>query len=156
MPPTCHLLATYLHRNLIGISSESHRNLIGTSPNDERIFKQLSPKYHLYLQLCLLSSGVPENARGVLGCLTNVIRVFSPPATGFAFASGLANPRLETLHQKKSHIPCAYAIFFVPLQPQTQIGLCRHIIKRRLLALVLVCRNPENFVTQYKRAINVP
>ena len=75
MPPICHLFATYLHRNIIGTSLESHRNLIGTSPNDERIFKQLSPKYHLYLQLCLLSSGVPENARGVLGCLTNVIRV---------------------------------------------------------------------------------
>ena len=26
--------------------------------------------------VCLLSSGVPENARGVLGCLTNDIRVF--------------------------------------------------------------------------------
>ena len=41
------------------------------------------------------------------------------PATGFAFASGLVNPpRLYTLHstQKKSHIPCAYAIFLLPLQ----------------------------------------
>ena len=27
-PFVCHLLATYLHRNLIGISSEPHRNLI--------------------------------------------------------------------------------------------------------------------------------
>ena len=54
-PFVCHLHATYLHRNLIGISSESHRNLIGISPNDEHIIKQLSPKYHLYLHLCLLS-----------------------------------------------------------------------------------------------------
>ena len=41
------------------------------------------------------------------------------PATGFAFASGLANPpRLYTLHftQKKSHSPCAYAIFLLPLR----------------------------------------
>ena len=70
MPPIYHLFATYLHRNLIG-----------TSPNDEHIIKQLSPKYHLYLQLCLLSSGVPENARGVLGCLTNVIRVCRTAST---------------------------------------------------------------------------
>ena len=27
MPPICHLFATYLHRNLIGISSEPHWNL---------------------------------------------------------------------------------------------------------------------------------
>ena len=74
LPLICHLSPSEPHRNLIGTSSESHRNLIGTSPNDERIFKQLSPKYHLYL--CLLSSEVPDNARGVLGCLTNVIRVF--------------------------------------------------------------------------------
>ena len=67
-PFVCHLLAPYLHWNLIGTSLEPHWNLIGISPNDERIFKQLSPKYHLYLQLCLLSSGVPENARGVIGC----------------------------------------------------------------------------------------
>ena len=43
------------------------------------------------------------------------------PATGFAFASGLANPpRLYTLHHtlytKKSHSPCAYAIFLLPLR----------------------------------------
>ena len=43
-PFVCHLFATYLHRNLIGTSSESHRNLIGTSPNDERIIKQLLPR----------------------------------------------------------------------------------------------------------------
>ena len=59
-PVVYHLSATNLPPISIGISSESHRNLIGISPNDERIFKQLSPKYHLYLQLCLLSSGVPE------------------------------------------------------------------------------------------------
>ena len=90
-PFVCHLSATYLPPISIGTSSESHRNLIGTSPSDERIFKQLSQKYHLYLQLCPLSSGVPENARGIMGCLTNVIRVFSPPATCLVFASGLAN-----------------------------------------------------------------
>ena len=42
------------------------------------------------------------------------------PATGFAFASGLANPPcLYTalpLTQKKSHSPCAYAIFLLPLR----------------------------------------
>ena len=106
-PFVCHLLATYLHRNLIGTSSESHRNLIGISPNDERIIKQLPTIFkqlsfynssttldgvpsrvsrfpntldlHSSIPqgtLCPLSSGVPENARGVLGCLTNVIRVY--------------------------------------------------------------------------------
>ena len=75
-PVVCHLSATYLPPISIVTSSRPHRDLIVTSPNDKRIIKQLSPKYHLYLQLCLLSSGVPENARGVLGCLTNVIRVF--------------------------------------------------------------------------------
>ena len=33
---TCHLPATYLHRKLIGTSSEPDRNLIGTSPKDYR------------------------------------------------------------------------------------------------------------------------
>ena len=98
-PFVCHLLATYLHRNLIGISSEPHRNLIGVSPNDERIIKQLPTIFkqlsfynssttldgvpsrvsrlpntldlHSSIPqgtLCPLSSGVPENARGVIGC----------------------------------------------------------------------------------------
>ena len=53
--------------------------------------------------LCPLSSGVPENARGVLGCLTNDIRGFP------AFT-------LYPLHLKKSHSPCAYAIFLLPLR----------------------------------------
>ena len=75
-PVVCHLSATYLPPISIVTSSRPHRDLIVTSPNDKRIIKQLSPKYHPYLQLCLLSSGVPENARGVLGCFTNVIRVF--------------------------------------------------------------------------------
>ena len=42
------------------------------------------------------------------------------PDTGFAFASGLANPPcLYTalpLTQKKSHSPCTYAIFLLPLR----------------------------------------
>ena len=72
----CYLSATYLPPISIVTSSRPHRDLIVTSPNDKRIIKQLSPKYHLYLQLCLLSSGVPENALAFSGCLTNVIRVY--------------------------------------------------------------------------------
>ena len=64
-PFVCHLLATYLHRNLIGIS-----------PNDERIIKQLLPR------LKQLSFDM----------------IFP-----------------YTL-QKKSHSPCAYAIFLLPLR----------------------------------------
>ena len=52
---------------------------------------------------------------------------------------------------------------FVPLHREPALGMSAHqrrrvadIIKRRLLALVLVCRNPENFVTQSKRAVNAP
>ena len=75
-PFVCHLLATYLHRNLIGISSEPHWNLIGTSPNDERVIKQLLPR------LKQLSFDM----------------IFP-----------------YTLH-KKSHSPCAYAIFLLPLR----------------------------------------
>ena len=104
-PFVCHLLATYLHRNLIGISSEPHRNLIGIPPKSRRMISVSSSNYQRYLNsslfiilplrstvpsrvsrlpntldlhssipqgtLCPLSSGVPENARGVLGCLTN-------------------------------------------------------------------------------------
>ena len=73
--------------------------------------------------LCPLSSGVPENARGVLGCLTNVIRVY--PASKHQIVSPSVRPlnrtsRLYTLHPtlytKKSHSPCAYAIFLLPLR----------------------------------------
>ena len=61
-PFVCHLLATYLHRNLIGTSSEPHWNLIGTSPNDERIIKQLPT---IFKQLSFYNSsttldGVPS------------------------------------------------------------------------------------------------
>ena len=110
-PFVCHLLAPYLHWNLIGTSSESHRNLIGTSSESHRMISVSSSNYQRYLNsslfiilplrstasrlacpdsptpltytrvfhkelLCPLSSGVPENARGVLGCLTNVIQVY--------------------------------------------------------------------------------
>ena len=57
-PFVCHLLATYLHRNLIGISSEPHRNLIGTSPNDERVIKQL-PTIFIYNSSTTLD-GIPS------------------------------------------------------------------------------------------------
>jgi hypothetical protein len=90
------------------------------------------------------------------------------PATCFAFASGLANsPAFTpytsgvpdkvcdfvgcsyTLHPKKialqGDFSCSIQNISLPLQPQTQIGLCRHIIKRRLLALVLEIRKLENF-----------
>ena len=43
-PVVSPLPATYLHRNLIGISSESHRNLIGTSSELRRIFAVRSPR----------------------------------------------------------------------------------------------------------------
>ena len=38
---------------------------------------------------------------------------------------------------------CTYTFFFVPLHCKQKFA---DIIKRRLLALVLVIRNPENFI----------
>ena len=97
------------HRNLIGISPNDER-IIKQLPT---IFKQLSfynfsttldgvPSRVSRLPntldlhssipqgtLCPLSSGVPENARGVLGCLTNVIRVYP--------AFNLSSPHLIAL-----------------------------------------------------------
>ena len=47
---------------------------------------------------------------------------------------------------------CTYTFFFVPLHREPALGMSAHqrrrvadIIKRRLLALVLASRNPENF-----------
>ena len=115
-----------------------------------------------FLSATGLMRRVTDNAC-VMGCISRLPpRVNNVPATCFAFASGLANiPAFTpyTLHKKialQGDFSCTIQNISLPLQPQTQIGLCRHIIKRRLLALVLVCRNPENFVTQYKRAINAP
>ena len=52
---------------------------------------------------------------------------------------------------------------FVPLHREPAPGMSVHrqrrvadILKRRLLALVLVNRNPENFATQSKKAVNAP
>ena len=134
MPPICHLFATYLHRNLIGTSSESHRNLIGTSPSDERIFKQLSPKYHLYLQPCLLS-------RMLFGD--------SLPLT----------LKLQTFNKKI----CSIQNNSVPLHREPAPGMSAHqrrrvadIIKKRLLALVLVNRNLANFKTPRQESDKCP
>ena len=44
MPPYCPLIATYLHRNLIGISSEPDRNLTEGQPRDDREKTERSPK----------------------------------------------------------------------------------------------------------------
>ena len=72
-PFVCHLLATYLHRNLIGISSEPHRNLT---------------EWWACHQAAI--SEVPSLSSPMF-IIPNVIRVFSPPATCLVFASGLAN-----------------------------------------------------------------
>ena len=63
----------------------------------------------------------------------------------------------------KVNFSCTYTFFFVPLQREPALGMSAHqrrrvadIIKRRLLALVLALRNPENFFTQSRRAINAP
>ena len=52
-PFVCHLLATYLHRNLIGISSEPHRNLTGTSSESHRMMSVSSSSYQRYLNSSL-------------------------------------------------------------------------------------------------------
>ena len=52
-PFVCHLLATYLHRNLIGISSEPHRNLIGISSESRRMISVSSSNYQRYLNSSL-------------------------------------------------------------------------------------------------------
>ena len=80
-------------------------------------------------------------------------------------------PRLYTLHftpytrkiALKCDFSCTSANFIVPLHREPALGMSAHqqrrvadIIKRRLLALVLASWNPENFVTQSKRAVNAP
>ena len=45
-PRLCRLIALYLHRNLIGTSSEPDRNLIGTSPKGYRRNTEATPKDH--------------------------------------------------------------------------------------------------------------
>ena len=68
-PFVCHLLATYLHRNLIGTSSESHRMM---SVSSSSYYRDLNNSHLIWFSL--------------------------------------------TLYTKKSHSPCAYAIFLLPLQ----------------------------------------
>ena len=61
------------------------------------------------------------------------------------------------------HHSCSIQNNSLPLHREPALGMSAHqrrrvadIIKRRLLALVLALRNPENFFTQSRRAINAP
>ena len=46
---------------------------------------------------------------------------------------------------QKCDFSCTPANFSLPLQPQSEQSVCRHSYKKRLFALVLEQRNPENF-----------
>ena len=77
-------------------------------------------------------------------------------------------PEIVYLSVPKKNAPkcdfsCTSANFVVPLHREPTLGMSAHQLaessrhnKRRLLALVLVDRNPANFVTRNKRAVNAP
>ena len=83
-----------------------------------------------------------------------ISRIIPPPVLLLPVVWQIAPPLHFT--PKKSHSPCAYAIFFVPLQPQTQIGLCRHS-KKAFIGACFGKQKTGNFLfTRNKRAVNAP
>ena len=152
LPPTCHLSPSEPHRNLIGISSEPHRNLAEWWAYFQAAITEVPS---LSSAMFIIQRG-PRKRSWRFGVLDECYSGILTSRHRFCFCQWSGKSPSWDFTPKKIAYPLRICDFFRTFATANSNRALQTYYKRRLLALVLVNRKLETFITPKQESDKCP